>query len=396
MSPNETGAQWKANKREPGLHVYLSAADGDAAELAAARVCGLPVTLSILPTTDWINPEELAGSAAAIIQVDADTSASVKRFEKLARVVSTPLIAASYDPPLALVRSLLRVGAHDVIPLPLGVDEVEAALAPLTTELQEQQAEEATTHAKLVTVIKSVGGVGATALLSQLALRFARKEAGFEREACLIDLDVQFGDAAFQLGVRPRLTLADLLDAGTRLDGALLRATTVMHPSGLKLIAAPPQMMPLEALSSDHLLEIVDVATHEFGTVFVDLPTNWTNWSLSLVARSALVLVVTELTVTALNRARRQLDVFESQQLEVDVRIVINRYDKSMARTVSLAAARKALGRDIDYLVGNDYRLMRSAIDRGLPIDEIQRKSALAKDLDGLDAGIAAALGLER
>jgi pilus assembly protein CpaE len=55
-----------------------------------------------------------------------------------------------------------------------------------------------------------------------------------------------------------------------------------------------------------------------------------------------------------------------------------------------------ALGRDIGYTVANDFPLMRSAIDRGVPIDELKRKSALAKDLDALDAGIAAALGLER
>jgi pilus assembly protein CpaE len=40
--------------------------------------------------------------------------------------------------------------------------------------------------------------------------------------------------------------------------------------------------------------------------------------------------------------------------------------------------------------------LMRSAIDRGIPIDDIKRKSPLSKDLDVLDTGIAAALGLER
>jgi pilus assembly protein CpaE len=39
---------------------------------------------------------------------------------------------------------------------------------------------------------------------------------------------------------------------------------------------------------------------------------------------------------------------------------------------------------------------MRSAIDRGIPINEIKRKSALGKDLDSLDAGIAAALNLGR
>ena len=57
---------------------------------------------------------------------------------------------------------------------------------------------------------------------------------------------------------------------------------------------------------------------------------------------------------------------------------------------------RNALGRDVAYTVANDFPLMRSAIDRGIPINELKRKSALGKDLDTLDAGIAAALGLER
>jgi pilus assembly protein CpaE len=78
------------------------------------------------------------------------------------------------------------------------------------------------------------------------------------------------------------------------------------------------------------------------------------------------------------------------------VRIVVNRYDKAMARTISLEAAGKALGRDVDYTVSNDFSLMRAAIDRGVPINDIKRKTALGKDLDVLDAGVAAALRLER
>lgn len=395
MTPNDTVQNWHASKRESGIQLYLSAAAEDAAELATARVAGLPVTLNIMPTTDWINPEELAGAAAAVVQVDSDSAASIKRFEKLVRLVETPLIAASYEPPLTLVRGLLRAGAHDVVPLPLRIEEVEAALAPLTEELSERAAE-TTVATKLVTVVKSVGGVGATALLSQLAMRFARKEAMHGRDVCLIDLDFQFGDVAFQLGLHPKLSLADLLDAGTRLDGHLLRAITSKHESGLNVIPAPPEMMPFESIGSDHILDIVDVASREFGTVFVDLPTNWSNWSLSLIARSALVLMVTELTVTALNRTSRQLGVLASEQLDVETRIVLNRYDKTLARNVSLSAAEKALGRDISYVISNDFGVMRRAIDRGLSIDEVKRKTALGKDLDKLNSGVAAALELER
>jgi pilus assembly protein CpaE len=234
-------------------------------------------------------------------------------------------------------------------------------------------------------------------MLGQLAIRFAQHEAARGREACLIDLDIQFGDIAFQLGLQPKLSLADLLEAGKRLDGDLLRATTIDHSSGLKVIAAPTEMMPLEGMPSDHLLQIVDVATREFGTVFVDLPTSWTNWSLSLVARSDLVLLVTELTVTGVNRARRQLDLLQSQELaDVDIRIIVNRFDKNMAKTVRPADVSKALGHDLSYTVANDFPLMRAAIDRGVPVDTLKRKTHLVKDLDILDAGIAAALGLER
>jgi pilus assembly protein CpaE len=379
------------------VHLILSGADGDAAQLAAPRVAGCPVELSILPTSDWINPEELAGAAAAVIQVDADSAASVKRFEKLAKSVDTPLIAAAYDPPLALVRSLIRAGAHDVIPLPLSYEDVETSLAPVMEQQNKRSDAALASHAKVVSVIKSLGGVGATALFSQLAIRFAAREAAHGRELCLIDLDVQFGDVAFQLGLRPKLSLGDLLDAGARLDGDLLRATTSEHPSGLKVIGAPRDMMPLEGISSEHMLRIVEMATREFGTVFVDLPTNWTNWSLSLVARSDLVVLVTELSVSGLNRARRQLNLLQSQDLgALDVRVVVNRFEKSLTRSISLSDASNALGRDVNYVVANDLAVMRSAIDRGVPISEIKRKTALAKDLDNLDAGIAATLGLER
>jgi pilus assembly protein CpaE len=39
---------------------------------------------------------------------------------------------------------------------------------------------------------------------------------------------------------------------------------------------------------------------------------------------------------------------------------------------------------------------MRTASDRGVTIDQVKRRSAVGKDIDSLDAGIAAALGLER
>jgi len=397
INPNETGKSWRTHRREATVQLYLSGAHGDAAALVGTKIAGFPLALSLLAESDRIDPEDLALAAAAVVQVDQSSPSSVTRFEELAGATKTRLIAAAYEPPLAFVRSLIRAGAHDVVPLPLEVSDLEASLAPIRDELAKQDQMARVGAAKTVSIIKSMGGIGATALLTQLGIRFAQNEAKFGREACLIDLDVQFGDAAFQLGLRPTLSLDDLIEAAGRLDGELLRATTAEHSSGLKLIAAPPSMIPLESLSSELAIEIVELAKREFGTVFLDLPSNWTNWSLSLLAQSDLVLLVSELSVASLHRARRQIELIRSQELEdLDLRIVINRFEKGLLRTVRPGDVRNALGKDIGYTIANDHPLMRSAIDQGLPIAEVKRKSAIGKDIAELDEGIAAALRLKR
>jgi pilus assembly protein CpaE len=230
-----------------------------------------------------------------------------------------------------------------------------------------------------------------------MATQFAANERGFGRECCLMDLDVQFGDAALQLGLMPQLTFSDLIDAGKRLDGEMIRSVAVEHSSGLRVVSAPKQILPLEATTSDQLLSIVDLATAEFGTVFVDLPTNWTNWSLSLLARSDLVLLVTELRVPSLHRARRQLDLLSSQDMSnLEIRVVINRVEKGFFRNVGLADAERVLHRPVAFTISNDHPTMTQAIDRGVPLAEVKRKCPLVKDLEAMDRGIATALGLER
>jgi pilus assembly protein CpaE len=201
INPNETAKTWRAHRRQASVHLYLSGAAGDAAALVGTRVAGFPLSLNLVSDTDVINPEELSSAAAALVQVDRDQPSSVKRFQNLAASTKTPLIAAAYDPPLAFVRSLIRAGARDVVPLPLDMVDLETSLAPIAEACAQREAAEHAKHAKVVCVIKSLGGVGATSLLSQLGIRYAQKEARFGREACLIDLDVQFGDAAFQLGL---------------------------------------------------------------------------------------------------------------------------------------------------------------------------------------------------
>ena len=394
-NPDRPNAQWMADTGPAPVRLFLSGADGEANQLVGARAAGFPLDLVIVDPAQPIDQSMLAGASAAVVQVTDGDDKSVTRFKQLAEG-PVPLVAAAYEPSMSFVRSLVRAGAHDVVPLPLDPAELETALDPIRRMVASQGPRARTGHQKMVAMIKSEGGVGATSLLGQLAVRFAESEAKAGRETCLIDLDVQFGDAAIQLGLQPALTFADLIEAGKRLDGEMLRSVATQHVSGLRVISAPREIMPLESLTSDQLLSILDLATAEFGTVFVDLPSNWTNWSLSLLARADLVLMITELRVPSLHRARRQLDLLASQELDnLDVRIVLNRTETGFFRTLGPADAERVLKKDISFTIANDHATMTQAIDRGVPLAEIKRKCALVKDIDAMQRGVASALGLE-
>ena len=394
-SPDRSNAQWMADTGQAPVRLLLDGVEGEASELVGAKAAGFPLDLVLAGASEDVGPAVLSGAVAAVIQVTEKDEASLARFKKLAEG-PVPLIAAAYDPSLAFVRSLVRLGAHDVVPLPLDPQELETALDPIRRMVAAQGPKQKAGHQKVVAIIKSEGGVGATSLLTQLAARFAEREAAQGRETCLIDLDVQFGDAALQLGLQPVLTFTDLLEAGKRLDGEMLRSVSAQHGSGLRIISAPREIMPLEMMTSDQMASILDLATAEFGTVFVDLPANWTNWSLSLLARADLVLMVTELRVSSLHRARRQLDLLASQDLHnLDLRIVVNRVETGFFKNVSPADAERVLKRPVAFTISNDHATMGQAIERGIPLAEVKRKCQLVKDIDTMDQGISAALGLE-
>jgi pilus assembly protein CpaE len=80
----------------------------------------------------------------------------------------------------------------------------------------------------------------------------------------------------------------------------------------------------------------------------------------------------------------------------LDVRVVVNRFEKGMFKSIKPSHVAEVLGRDIAFTVSNDHATMCAAIDRGVPIEEIKRKTALSRDFALIDSGVAAALGLER
>lgn len=376
---------WTIRRPGAAVELVLSQEEVLAAEFGASVIGGWSLDTSKIEPDDDV-PEEIVKRARVIvIEVRPDRPASLARLIKLhVANPSIAVIAAIRNATVPTMQALLRAGIKDVIALPLVRNDLETMLERMREEIERGLAQ-ATPTGKVVSIIKSVGGVGATALLTQAAALYAQREAERGFKVCLFDLDLQGGNAATHLGISPTLTVNELLDAGKRLDSTVLASVAAEHASGLRVVAAPTDLMPTDTVGTDQICDIVHLATSEYRTVFLDLPSDWTNWSLSLVAQSDVVFLIVELSIASLRQAQRQLALLIKLGVAAEkIQVVVNRVEKRLFQQINLKDASDTIGRQIGLSVANDFALMNTALNRGVMIGDIKSKSAVTRDLNKL------------
>lgn len=386
---------WKPGEpRGPGAHrprVALMLRDSaKAPEGAALEAVGLDARHAGADLAAIGEDSHLFADAdALVLQIDPEAPAELEAFDRLVHLSAgrVQVIAAVEGLTVASTRRLLRAGANDVLPLPFTVDELQQAVEPATRRPARPAPRAAVParQGRIFSVMGAIGGVGATAIATQVGALWAAQS-----RVCLIDFDVQFGNAALYLDMRPSLTIGSLIADEARLDPELLQSVAVRHASGLDIIAAPAELMPLDSVSTDFVGRVLRMAAQAYDVVLVDLPRAWTEWSIRIVERSDVALLVMNLSVPAIHQARRQLELIEANNLMDKLRIVANRAPIKLFGRVDLSETEAVLGRKIDHSIANDYPTVSSALDQGRTIAEIRGGSKVVKDMKGLAEMLAA------
>ena len=368
-----------------------------------------PSTPTLLNTASWgkhrltVDSRGLAAISAAspglrqadvvIVEIDPEDPASLADFSRFIRDVggALPVIAAVRELTVTATRLALRSGAADVLPLQFSPAELDGAIAPAHGLLRPPPATAAPApRGKIVAFLGATGGAGTTALAAQTGIIWAATA-----RVCLIDFDVQFGTTALYLDLGTQLGLADVLDAGARLDVDLLRTIAQTHSSGLSVIASPADILPLDTITPEAVDKILTLAAQAFDIVLVDLPGAWTTWSMRAVEVADTTLMVTSLTVPGIHQGRRQSEIIAANGFGERLRVVINRVVHPMFGTIDLSETQTLLGRKIDFAIANDYPTVSGAIDRGKALAAIKAKSRVEKDLRAMVTALAASLRAE-
>ena len=312
-----------------------------------------------------------------ILDVDPHDAEEVAHLKRILETYfpDTPVVATAPEATLQDVRQLMHLGVVDFVPQPITREDLKSALDhAMRSQLATSQAAER--QGSVIAFLKAGGGAGASTLAVQSACLLASRNKSERGRVCLLDLDLQFGTGALYLDLDNRVGLANLLESPERLDPELLHSVMGQHECGLDLLAAPRDMIALDALTPAVVEQCLKLARSEYGTVFLDLPEAWTTWSYKVIQGSDLVILVLQLTVAGVRQARRQIDTMRAHGLEdVPVKVALNRYEKSWGKSVDLKDAEKALGRKFDYFIANDYKTVSEALNQGVALSKIKKKT---------------------
>ena len=356
--------------------VALTADAGFGAELQAAFAADAQTALTLVPgtLTALEGQLDLEGAGVVVIDFDAAQPGEMQALERLVtRVGAWPpiiVIAQAFDAGVA--RALVQMRVADFLVKPVAAAELvrtcgRVATGPATTTQEG-------TEAKIYTFLPAVGGAGVTTLAIQSALLLLNSNPRGKSSTCLVDLDFQLGACADYLDIEPRLNLGEIEPRPERLDRQLLEVMLSHHPSGLAVIAAPNRPAEMRSFDPDVVTRLLDMVSTQFDYVVFDMPRTWFSWTDSVLLGSNELFIVSEMTVPGLRHAKQLVEAIRERLGDgPNAKVIVNRFEQQMFSTgLRKNDIEQVLGDAFAACIPNHYAIVREAIDRGVPLEEVK------------------------
>ena len=287
----------------------------------------------------------------------ADEIASIREHTR------TPIILLASGEASVLLEEALEADVSDVLLLPQMTENVVFAIRKAgRSTLRPAPSSAPTRRGRIVTVFSPKGGTGKTATSTNLAAAFAKYEG---KRTLLLDLDLQFGDAAIMLGLEPEKTIYDLVVAPGELDSEKLAGYTTRHPSGLDILPAPVRPEDAELVTESKLSRLLEVARESYDVIVVDTSPFFHGPMLATLDRTDELLLVCGLDVPTLKNVRLALQTLELLAFPQNrIRLVLNRANSKVG--MKRNEVEGALEVKVRFEVPSD-RAVPIAVNRGNP-----------------------------
>jgi pilus assembly protein CpaE len=320
-------------------------------------------------------------SDALIVDIDAARVDEFEALQKIKRMAGAQCaiiaILENFNP--AAARILFQLKVSDFLVKPAQTSDLVRAC----NNVLKKPGEAMQVEPQFLAFMPASGGVGSTTLALETAqiLNSHGKKSG--HTTCVVDLNFQQGSCAEYLDIEPRFDISEIENAPERLDRQLLDVMLSRHASGLSVIAAPSQPNEMRSFKSALVVRLLDLVSAYFDYVVIDLPRIWFPWTETVVAGSNRMFIIADMTVPSIRHARRLLAAIQQKAgKQVNAHIVVNRMDyRSNSSGLNASDVKEALADDFAGGIPNNYRLVRDAVDRGVPLGDIENENNVTQAL---------------
>ena len=297
-----------------------------------------------------------------------------------------PIIMLSARKQADDVLSGYQVGVDDYVPKPV---EMAVLGAKIDTLLRRSQAAapvaNAMRNSKVIVFLHGKGGTGTTTLAVNLAVAL---QSGGAYKAAILDLNLEFPNAAMFLDLKPERALADLGDnVVADMDEADFARYLSEHSSGVKLLTASERPETAELVQLPMVQQSIDRLRAHADYVIVDTPATFSQLTLAAIDLSDLAVVVTAANLPSLKAALDCMFVLAKLQYPRERTLII--LNRTSVRGLDFDQVTQFFGRKPELMIPNTP-LFDDAADQGRPLVLAAPDSAGTATLRELAAKITA------
>ena len=288
------------------------------------------------------------------------------------------VLALSDNPSVDLIIEIMRSGAKDFVPIPIIKNEFCTVLNKIISENNEVKSKN---KCKIISIFSNKGGIGKTSLASNLALELAKIT---KENVALIDLNFQIGDITTFLDLKPSFNISYMLENIDKINETFLLSTLERYKrTSLYALADPPYFKQADNIQPKQITKLFSILRETFSYIIVDAEPSFDGKNIAALDCSDLILLVTVANLPALRNTQRCLELFGKLGYDKEkTKIIVNRYMEN--DEIKEDDIEKVLSKEVYWKIPNNYFAVMSAINKGIPVSDINDTTNVAQSYKGL------------
>ena len=280
-------------------------------------------------------------------------------------------IAMTDDRDAELVMRAMRAGMKEFLWKPFPAEQ----LAETLRRVAHEATGDGRRLGRLISVVGTTGGAGATQLTVNLAVELAQLERwrgaaspGTRPRVAVVDMDYRFGQLAMQLDAQPTYTLGELCETPEQIDMQMIERAMFKHDAGVHVLARPSDLAQAERINAGQAAGVLSALQEHYDFVVVDLPARFDSSVRAVFDMAESCLLVLQLLVPSVRNADRILHELANTGYAMErMRLVCNRHGRESGH-LEQTDVEATLKRQVEFLLPEDWKTSASAVNMGAPL----------------------------